>query len=52
MTSEELKMIVRYINDTIKECISTDFSETNDAIEKGFFNEKEFVDYGIVKLDD
>ena len=52
MTREELKSIVKYINDSIKECISTECSEINDNIEKGFFNEKEFIDYGIVKLDD
>lgn len=46
------KKIISYINDSIKETISTDDSVTNDLIYEGFFSEKEFVEKFIVEIDD
>lgn len=51
MTKEELQKIIEYINQEIKDCISTDDSETNQEILNGFFKEKEFIDSGIVVID-
>lgn len=51
MTREELRRIVRYINFTIKEYIPTNISGINIAIQKGYFDEQEFIDNGIVELD-
>ena len=51
MTIEELRGIIKYVNYTIKVYISTNDSETNDIIQKGFFNEQEFIEHNIVKLD-
>lgn len=51
MTREELKRVIKYVNYAIKVYISTDDSETNNIIQKGFFNEQEFIEHNIVKLD-
>ena len=52
MKRKELEKIISYINDSIRETISTDDSVTNDLIDEGFFSEKEFVERLIVKIDD
>ena len=36
---------------SIRNTISTDDSETNDIIEKGFFTEKEFLEQHIVEIE-
>ena len=51
MTREELKRIVEYVNYNIKEYITTDCYLTNNAIQKGYFDEQEFIDDGVVELD-
>lgn len=50
MTQKELQKIINYINNIIRSTISTDDSETNDIIEKGFFTEKEFLEQDIVEI--
>ena len=52
MKRKELTKIVSYINDSIRETISTDDSVTNDVIDEGFFSEKEFIEKFIVEIDD
>ena len=52
MKRKELKEIINYINDSIRETISTDDSITNDLINEGFFSEKEFIEKFIVEIDD
>ena len=52
MKRKELEKIISYINDSIRETISTDDSVTNDLIDEGFFSEKEFVEKFIVEIDD
>ena len=52
MKRKELTKIVSYINDSIRETISTDDSVTNDLIDEGFFSEKEFIEKFIVEIDD
>ena len=51
MTQKELQKIINYINNIIRNTISTDDSETNDIIEKGFFTEKEFLEQHIVEVE-
>lgn len=51
MTREELQRIVNYINQEIRDYISTDCSATNNAIRDGFFKEEEFIDKYIVEID-
>lgn len=50
MTRYELQKIVNYINDTIRDTISTDDLETNDIIAKGFFTEEEFIERNIIDI--
>ena len=52
MKRKELKEIISYINDSIRETISTDDSVTNDLIDEGLFSEREFVERFIVEIDD
>ena len=52
MKRKELEKIISYINDSIRETISTNDSVTNDLIDEGFFSEKEFVEKFIVEIDD
>ena len=51
MTQKELQKIINYINNIIRNTISTDDSETNDIIEKRFFTEKEFLEQHIVEVE-
>lgn len=51
MTQKELQKIINYVNNIIRSTISTDDSETNDIIEKGFFTEKEFLEQHIVEVE-
>ena len=51
MTQKELQKIINYINNIIRNTISTNDSETNDIIEKGFFTEKEFLEQHIVEVE-
>ena len=51
MTQKELQKIINYTNNIIRNTISTDDSETNDIIEKGFFTEKEFLEQDIVEVE-
>lgn len=51
MTQKELQKVINYINNIIRNTISTDDSETNDIIEKGFFTEKEFLEQHIVEVE-
>ena len=52
MKRKEHEKIISYINDSIRETISTDDSVTNDLIDEGFFSEKEFIKRFIVEIDD
>ena len=52
MKRKDLKEIINYINDSIRETISTDDSITNDLINEGFFSEKEFIEKFIAEIDD
>lgn len=52
MKRKELKNIINYINDEIRETIFTDDSVTNDFIIKGYFTEEDFIEKCIVEIDD
>ena len=52
MKRKEFEKIISYINDSIRETISTDDSVTNDLIDEGFFSEKEFIEKFIAEIDD
>lgn len=52
MKRKELKNIINYINDEIRDTISTDDSVTNDFITKGYFTEEDFIEKCVVEIDD
>lgn len=52
MKKEELSRIISYVNEQIRLTISTDDSETNDLIDKGYFNEDEFTNNYIVEIEE
>ena len=52
MKRNELKNIISYVNDVIRETISVDDAETNDSINKGYFTEEEFIKNFVVEIND
>lgn len=52
MKRKELKNIINYINDEIRDTISTNDSVINDFITKGYFTEEDFIEKCVVEIDD
>ena len=52
LMSYPIDNIINYINDEIRDTISTDDSVTNDFIIKGYFTEEDFIEKCVVEIDD